>query len=258
MTPEWLRGPEFALLLVVAAAGAAGQEPAFMNAATHPGAGQVYSRLLVSHTEYGETGADADLSGVVLKLSYGIRATLAVVIETEFARLSADRGNKDGVRDTALLLKYRLFKKDLGPLSTWRTSCFAGVTIPGNLDAPAPDNTYPRCALATTAILGRHGLNAEVKWEGFGEEADRIAGNGSYLYRLRPAEYTVTTRGAWYSMLESLNDFTDDGDARFDVALGVLYEARRWAWELSARLPLAQQWPQETDYTVITGLRFLP
>lgn len=59
-------------------------------------------------------------------------------------------------------------------------------------------------------------------------------------------------------MVESLNQFTDDGATRFDMAAGILYEARRWAWELSIRLPLAQDWPRENDYTVTMGLRFLP
>ena len=48
------------------------------------------------------------------------------------------------------------------------------------------------------------------------------------------------------------------GDSRVDVAIGVLYEARRWAWEISGRLPIEQDWQRETDCTVTTGVRFLP
>jgi hypothetical protein len=59
-------------------------------------------------------------------------------------------------------------------------------------------------------------------------------------------------------MIESLNQFTDDGDARFDTALGILYEARRWACEASLRLPLEQDWSREEDYTVTLGVRYLP
>ncbi len=247
-----------ALLLAVATTATVAQEPTFMDAATHPGAGQFYSRLLVSHSEYEEAGADVDLSVAILKLSYGIWPTLAIVFEGAFANLSAGDTEDTGISQTTLQLKYRLFKMDLGPLNTWRTSFFGGVTVPGDMDAYGPEEIYPRCSLASTAILGRHGLNAEVEWEASGDEPDRIAINASHLYRLWPSEYTATTRGAWYTMVESLNVFTDEGASLSDVALGVLYEARRWAWEISVRLPVAQDWPQESGYTVTLGLRFLP
>lgn len=229
-----------------------------MDASTLPGAGQFYSRLLVSSSEYEEAGTNAQLSEATLKLSYGIGSMLAFVFEGEFAHLSTDENDETGVRLTSLQLKYRLFKSDLGPLNTWRSSLLGGIAVPGNLDDSSPDNAYPQAALVSTAILGRHGLNGEVKWEECGHEADRIAVNGSHLYRLSPSEYTATTRGAWYTMIESLNDFTDEGESRFDVALGILYEARRWAWEMSLRLPVEQDWAQDNNYTATMGLRFLP
>lgn len=245
------------VLLLAAATVAVAQEPTFMDAATHPGAGQFYSRVLFSGSEYEEEGTNASLSTGVLKLSYGVKPTLAIVFEGELANLSMDDNDDAGLSLTTLLIKYRLFKKDLGPLNTWRTSVLGGVTIPGDMDAYGPDDTYPRCALVSTAILGRHGMNAEIEWEEYGDEPDRFAVNASHLFRLSPSEYTMTTRGAWYTMLESLNDFTDEEESRSDVAVGILYEARRWAWEASIRLPVAQDWPQENDYTYTTGLRFL-
>lgn len=229
-----------------------------MDAATHPGAGQFYSRVLVSRSEYAEAGTDAESSAVALKLSYGIRSTLALVFEGEFAYLSAGATDETGVRLTTLRLKYRLFKRDLGPLNTWRTSILGGIAVPWDMDDSSPDEAYPQASVVSTAILGRHGLNGEVKWEGQDQGAARVAVNGSHLYRLSPSEYTATTRGAWYTMLESLNEFTDEGDSRSDVAFGILYEARRWAWELSLRLPVEQDWPRDDHYNVTAGLRFLP
>lgn len=229
-----------------------------MDAATHPGAGQFYSRLLLSRSEYREGGADAHLNTATIKLSYGIRPTLAAMLESEFADLSADGTDETGLRETTLQLKYRLFKRDLSPLNTWRTSLIGGVALPGNMDTASPDRAYPQCALVSTAILGRHGVNAALGWKEYGREADRFVVNGSHLYRLSPSEYTVETRGAWYTMIESLNQFTEDGDSRCDLAAGILYEARRWAWEISVRLPVAQDWPRQYDYTVTTGIRFLP
>lgn len=250
--------PGLAFLLAAAATVAIAQEPTFMDAATHPGRGQFYARLLVFRSEYEEAGTDADVKAGVLKLSYGIRPTLALSLDTELASLSTDAADDSGISQTTIRLKYQLFRKDLGPLNTWRTSIFGGVTVPGDVDAYSPEDTYPRCSLASTAILGRHGLNAEAGWEEYGDEPDRFAVNASHLYRLSPSEYAAATRGAWYTMAESLNDFTEQGQSRSDVALGVLYEARRWAWEVSARIPVAQDCPRESKYTLTMGVRLLP
>ncbi len=119
-------------------------------------------------------------------------------------------------------------------------------------------DTYPRCALVSTAILNRHGANAELEWEEYGSEPDRFTANASHLYRLAPVDYTADTHGAWYTMLESLNQFSDDGDSRHDLAAGILYEARSWACEVSLRLPLEQNWPRNEDYKFTVGIRYLP
>ncbi len=248
----------FALLLVAMSAAAIAQEPTFMDAATHPGAGQLYSRCLVSCLEYKEAGADAELTAAIIKLAYGIESTLALLLEGEFAHLSQDAHDETGLGRTTLQLKYRVFKHDFGPLDTWRASLLGGATIPGDMTAYGQSHAYPRGSLVSTAILGRHGLNAAVGWEECGDEPDRIAVNGSYLYRLAPSVYTAATRGAWYSMVESLNDWAEAGDYRCRLALGLLYEARRWAWEISGRLPVAQVWQRETHYTIAMGLRWLP
>ncbi len=245
------------LLLAVIATDADAQEPTYMDAATHPGAGQFYSRLLVSQSEYADVETETEELAATLKLVYGIRPTLALLAEGEFANLSANDSDETGLLRSTVQIKYRLFKSDLGPLNTWMASAFAGVTVPGDSDTTTDMDAYPRCALVSTAILGRHGVNAELEWEAYGSEPDRFAFNASHLYRIAPGEYTADTRGAWYTMVESLNQFTDDGDARFDVAVGILREARRWACEASLRLPVEQDWPRKEDYRMTLGVRFL-
>lgn len=251
----------FALLAVaalVAAAVAVGQEPTHMDAATHPARGQSYWRALFSNSEFEVAETAQREFTAIARVAYGLYATLATVVEAELGRLSADDRTETGWSGATLQLKYRLFKKDFSPLNTWMTSVFAGVTAPGDMGKRAHLDVYPRGALASTAILDRHGANLELNWEGYGGEPDRFAINASHLYRLRPVRYTAETRGAWYSVVESLNQFTDDGDSRSRVAVGLLYEARRWAWELGLLLPIAQRWPEEEGYRVTTGLRFLP
>ncbi len=229
-----------------------------MDAATHPGGGQFYSRLLVSSSEYEENESETEQLAAMVKLVYGIHPNLAMLAEAEFSSLSARDHDETGLLWSVFQIKYRLFKKDLGPLNTWMTSAFAGITVPGNMDTTTGMDTYPRCALASTAILNRHGINAELKWEEYGGDPDRFTVNASHLYRLAPAEFATDTRGAWYTMLESLNQVSDEGDSRLDIAAGILYEARRWACEASLRLPLEQDWPVEEDYKLTVGIRYLP
>ena len=120
--------------LFVAAGAAVAQEPTYMDAATHPGAGQVYTRLLVSQSEYDDAGTETAELASIVKVVYGIRPTLAVLAEGEFSSLSAYDRDETGLLWSTFQIKYRLFKEDLGPLNTWMASAFAGVTVPGNMD----------------------------------------------------------------------------------------------------------------------------
>lgn len=229
-----------------------------MDAATHPGAGQLYARALVTVSEYEEASENIDALSATLKLVYGIQSNLALLGDVTYADLSASGNDESGVLASTFQVKYRLFKRDFSPLNTWMASAFAGLTVPGDVGMMDGLDPYPRLSLATTAILTRHGLNGELEWEACDDDPQRFNVNGSYLFRIKPVDYSVTTQGAWYLMLESLNQFTDEGDSRFDMAGGILYEARRWACEASLRFPVAQDWQREDDYQLTIGFRFLP
>jgi hypothetical protein len=232
------------------------QEPTFMKAATHPATGQLYARSVFSHTELKTSQGES--THAQLKLAYGLKPTLAVVVESEWADINAGAQSESGISQSSIQLKMLAFKRDLGPLNTWRTSLFGGVTVPGDMDAYSPESSFPQATIASTMILHRHGLNLELGWKEYGNNPDQFEFNASHLYRLIPAEYAITTTGAWYSMLESLNVMNDQDDFRSDLAIGILYEARRWAWEFSARLPIEQDGPEKNDYTLAMGLRYLP
>jgi len=257
---KWNRWPAAACALAFLAAGVvSAQEPAFMEAATQPGANQSYARLLFLFGERSDANSAVDEFTARIKLAYGVDANLAALADADFQYVRSDPGDEseEGFSLATLRLKYRLFKHDLGPLNTWRASVLAGADIPGTSDELARDHASPRMGMVTTAILGRHGLNAQVDWTGRVDDPDLFAVNASHLYRLAPTEYSAQTSGAWYTMVESLNEFSDSGDSRTDLAVGILYEARRWAWEASYRLPLAENWPSEIDYQVETGVRYL-
>ena len=257
---KWNRWPAAACALVFLVAGVvSAQEPAFMEAATQPGADQYYARLLFLVGERSDADSAVDEFTARIKLAYGVDANLAALLDADFQHVRSNPGSEseEGFSQATLRLKYRVLRHDLGPLNTWRASVLAGADIPGTSDELARDHASPRLGMVTTAILGRHGLNAQFDWTGRVGDPDLFALNASHLYRLAPAEYSAQTSGAWYTMVESLNEFSDSGDSRADLAVGILYEARRWAWEASYRLPLAENWPSEIDYQVETGVRCL-
>ena len=101
-------------------------------------------------------------------------------------------------------------------------SAFFGLTVPGNIGEMDRLEPYPKLALATTTILNRHGFNAGFKWEECDKAPERHSLNGSYIYRIAPSQYTASSRSALYWTLESLNEFNDESEARFDIATGIL------------------------------------
>ncbi|HPJ57681.1 MAG TPA: hypothetical protein PLK81_08575, partial [Kiritimatiellia bacterium] len=230
---------------------AAAQEPAYMDAATHPAQGQSYVRVLGYAAEYDDPGPETRRQSMGLKLAHGLRSSTALVVESEWARREGGGETDSGFVRAGLLLKQRFLRRDLGPLDTWRASVLAGADLPGDEMVREAAHVSPRLGVATTAILGRHGLNGQIDWTGRTGEDDRFRLNGSYLYRLAPATYAVDSRGAWYAVAEWLNEVTTGGDLRSDAVTGLLYEARNWAAEVGLRLPLAQDGLPELRQEVV-------
>lgn len=250
--------PRWAGIVLCAAGLAAAQEPAYMDAATHPAQGQAYLRTLGFAAEYRGQGAAARRQALELKLAYGARPSTALLVESEWTRAEGGGESAAGFARGAVLVKQRFFRLDLGPLDTWRASVLAGAELPGEPDVRESARVSPRMGVVTTAILGRHGLNGQMDWLGRKDGDERFRLNASYLYRLAPATYAVDTRGAWYAVAEGLNEFTAGGDHRTDAAIELLYEARNWAAEIGLRLPLAQDGLPELRQEVVLGLRWLP
>jgi hypothetical protein len=242
-----------ALLAVTASA----QEPTYMDAATHPGAGRYYTRLLFAAGEIKAEGDDFDRQALVFKSAYGLRSDLAVLLDAELVRRETEDGSERGLSLASLRLKQRVLQRDLGPLNTWRASLLLGAALPGGNKAVAPEEPLPLAGIVSTAILGRHGLNAEIEWRGYRRAADVYELNAAHLYRLAPARYNRATRGAWYTMIESLNRVDTDGGHICDAAAGLLYENRRWAAEASFRTSLDADWERETKHELRLGLRLL-
>ncbi len=195
------------------------QEPTFMEAATHPGAGQWYSRAIwISDTL---RDADGDRQAEI-KNAFGLTPWRAVLADVTVGQR--------GVDGAALRLKQRLLQHDTGPIDTWRVSLQGGGEW---LDGRDPSG---RLGIVSTTIRERHGFNLQGEWRGAAIAAERFEANASYLYRLWPVRYAERTAGAWYSMVESLNRFGPNGERESDAAVGLLYEARGWAAEVAIRM----------------------
>ncbi len=255
-----MRRKVLALIAALAAAHvftAHAQEPAFMEAATHPGRGTFYTRALVSYAAYDLAGESVDDYTFMSKSAYGLHPRLALLLDADVRNIQDAENSETGLDHVTLRLKYRYLQLDLSPINTIRASFTAGAIFPGNRRINPNRQVAPRVGTAVTAILGRHGLNAQVDRKFLSETSDETQVNASHLYRIIPARFTRDTRGAWYTMLELLNTYMDNGDYRMDLAVGILYEARSWAAEAAIRFPLSEKGPRESDGTAIIGYRHL-
>lgn len=206
------------LILFPGLQSALGQEPTFMEAATHPGADQFYGRFIWTSRPWRGTEPASQLE---LKSAYGMTRRLAILPNAGF--------DEDGIMDASLRLKLRVIQHDTGPIDTWRVSLQGGGEW---FDARRAGG---RAGIVSTTIRGRHGFNAQLDWHDADRSERRFQLNASHLYRIAPVQYAATTTGAWYTMLESLNYLDRSGNNESDVAVGILYEARRWAAEASLR-----------------------
>ncbi|MGB0768667.1 MAG: hypothetical protein ACPGYV_13280, partial [Phycisphaeraceae bacterium] len=82
--------------------------------------------------------------------------------------------------------------------------------------------------------------------------------DGSYLYRIDPAQYTIDTTRSTYLVCEINQRYETNGDYETLLSPGILIEAQDWAAELSIRLPISQQLDHraELDWAMTLGLRF--
>ncbi|GEM_PF-3502814 len=216
------------------------QEPTFMEAGTHPGSRQWYGRATWRSATITDGTSDDELE---VKAAYGFTARLALLPQVTFDR--------DGATEAGLRLRQRIWQRDTGPIDTWRASLQGGGEW---FDGRSPGG---RAGLVSTTIRGRHGINAQVEWRGGAPAARRFEANLSHLYRLYPQRYRPTTAGAWYTMVEALNYFDRDGNRQSDAAVGLLYEARRWAAEASFYLQEPEEGLRSNQSRLAIGGRYL-
>jgi hypothetical protein len=277
-------------LLVTASAMA--QEAPLTPSATQPSPGSWVVRTTARL--YTFTGGDAAveregfLTEERLRLALGITKELSVEANMPFFQASLEDPTPAqvaaaqsagiepfdtdpmGLGDLDLTLKLRLWKEDLGPVDTMRVALFAGTEIPTSTAGFGSRSFDPIVGIASTTILGRHGIGTSLSYRFTTDDAseallpgdtlaDLVTAQAAYLYRIAPEEFGEAHVGAWYVMAECIANYETNGDIDIDLAPGLLYEGPRFAFEAGVILPIYRELDHrpETGIGAYIGLRFL-
>ncbi len=255
------------------------QQALITPAATQPGAGRFTIREVAQYIRLDDDPTPLNRSGSNIRfttqIAVGITGSLSLEGDIPFAYrdISGAPGQSFdgfGVPDLAVRAKWRVWKKDFGPLDTGRLSLFGGLKIRSGDSEFSSDSYDPIFGAVYTHITGRHGFNLAAQYRlttgsnptpllaGEGK-ADLLRGDASYLFRLAPASFADSSHDAWYAVLEFNSEYETNGDLELFLSPGILYEAKTWALEAGVQIPIVHS----LDYrprTVIAarfGLRFL-
>lgn len=209
------------------------------------------------------------------KLDYGLARAWSMSLEVPvvYEEETLPGGESDsgvGVEDFDLMFKYRVYKSDTGGVDTLRIALLGGAKITsGDSEKFASQGFNPYAGIVLTVVQGRWGFNQEFTYThntggsdatNFGGDgpSDAFAYNSALLYRIDPAEYTPTTKGAWYLTGELVGLYETNGDNEIRFAPGIMYEGTKFAFEMMAQLPLYDSLSRraELDWGLGVGLRF--
>ncbi len=261
-----------AIALALCAPAMAG--PINTNAALTPRKGGAIFRLQYHYSEAGEAGniMHVNSSRVIGTLVYGITEDLAAIFSAPYVNRQVDRvvprfGRSeqahDGVGDLNFMLKYRFWQRDDGPGRTMRWAVLGGMNFrSGNSDFSS-DSYDP--VIGTVFSVRRTGLHfdADLLYQfntGRGRFShDALRYDASLALRLISG--TTQRDIAWeLNAVAELNGrYVANGSHEVFLSPGVQFVTDQLVLETSIQLPVIQDLPTsqpETDYRVITGLRF--
>ncbi len=265
--------PILALVASILLAHAArAQESIAVPAPTQPGEGRftIGERFRYLRFDDDDRGT-IDQYEAITTLQYGLPANLALSFELPVTVRDFEDRTLEGISDMTALLKWRVWQQDTSAVDTMRLGLAAGARIGSGNDAVSDEDVDPYLGAAFMLISGRHGLNLALDYTlttGGGHDepimpgdaqADYLHAGAAYLFRIAPEAYTSESNASWYAVLELSANYETNADRELFIAPGLLYEARRWAAELSILIPVASDVDErpDTEIGVIAGLRFL-
>jgi len=259
------------------------QESTSVPSATTPGEGRFYFRQLFTYSKYSDDPSPDDRTIEKMtarsRLSYGVTGNLALNLEVPIIYASERHAGSHhpnysteevGVGDINLDLKFRPFQWDLGPVDTLRLAFITGIQIPTYDKDLSSRGFDPYVGVVFSGVLGRHGINQSLRYKfntngldypitpGDGT-ADALFYDTSYLFRLLPAEYAADTQGSLYLTVELNGIYETNGDNEILLGPGILYEAKGFAIEAAAGLPIVRDVDERprTDLVFTIGFRLL-
>lgn len=269
------------LAIFVATFPAAAQQSFYNVSAAQPGTGVFLFRQTLEFEKFGDdpSGLDRDIEQFKLstQLAYGLTKDLTVIgivpllhrdVDSPMPGVSEDKFN---LGDAHVMLKYRVWQNDTGPIDTMRLGLLVGLDFPTGQDGFGNDGFDPMIGAVFTSIQDRHGFNASARFK-FNTDAgdgaavtvddgieDTLFLDAAYLYRLAPAEYAENTHGAWYAMIELNGTYETNGDTQLRLSPGIMYEARNWVIEAAVQIPVHQNLDHrpESDFVIGVGFRYL-
>ncbi|CAN5856999.1 hypothetical protein BH11PLA1_BH11PLA1_20640 [soil metagenome] len=242
--------------LVVASTRAGAQEAMYTAAATMPSPGVTVVRQQFMFAQYGASPSEGFDRVQRLELrntiQYGLIKNLSIAVETpiEFSHIvprgGAPTRDEFGAEDVDLMAKWRVFQNDSGGIDTQRIAILGGT----RLRTDGRFSADPHLGAVYTQVIGRHGFNIHAEyWLNTGRDkgipnfggrgaADAAALNLAYVFRFFPAEFDSDSTGAWYLTAELNNLYETNGDFETRFSPGLMYEGRRFGFELMAQLPV--------------------
>ncbi len=250
------------------------QEAMYTAAATMPSPGVSVIREQIHYYRYGgnpNTGADhTDQAEFMTSWQYGLARGLSLSLDVPAViRNTVDNDTNDfdkGVEDLDLMLKYRVYQDDSGGIDTFRIALMGGVAFASGDDSDfSSQSVNPHIGVVATEVRGRHGFNQEIHYyfntggdtdDNYGGEgpADALRLNVSYLYRIAPDFYRSTTTGAWYITAELNYLYETNSDHDLRLSPGLMYEGRRFAFELMSQFPVYQDVEERPKMVVGIGV----
>lgn len=266
-----------ALTCLCAVSAARAQEAMYTQAATMPSPGVAVARQQFHYWAHGTDPVSGSPSFSRLELTNSLQFGLArnwsvmvdVPVETRMAKRLVDgrTTTTTSVPDVDLTFKWRVLQSDPSGIDTQRLALLGGT----RLRTDEQFGVDPHFGAVYTVVSGRHGFNAEVHYTwntiarpqefniGGDGNADAAAVNLAYVFRIFPDRFTSDSTGAWYVTLELNNLYETNNDWEMRLSPGLMYEGRRWGFEIMAQIPIAGRVRNraELDWGIGVGWRLI-
>ena len=249
------------------------QSPLNSNVALQPAKEGVIIRqqLRFARAERSTGSGSIDISRFLSATTvvYGVTdsLTIAATVPYYFSQhMKPGRGmpssHADGIGDTVIMTKWRMYRNDYGINDTSRIDFLAGVKTDSGATAFSSDSVDPIIGGVWTHFFGRSSVDTDVLYQfntdGGPNKPDRFRYEGAYLYRISPEEYQSVNPSALFGSVELNGIAETNGDQELFFSPGIQYVTQRWALEATVQLPIWQDINHraETDYIIGVGFRW--